>query len=65
MVAGILAIISALLPLLFDWLEERQKGKPYAEKQTIRRAAVTGDVDTLSAQLDRMRELIARRSAGK
>lgn len=51
MAASILSILAALLPVLLDWLEGRREGKPYEDKQKIRRAAYSGDVDTLSAEL--------------
>ena len=62
--SAVLSIIAALVPFLVDWIQGRQEAKPYAEKQKIRRAAATGDTDTLSRKLDKLRDKAARIRSG-
>lgn len=40
-----------------------KKKEPYEQKQEIRQAVAGGDADAVSAELDRLRETLARRRA--
>lgn len=53
MASTILSIIALFVPLIIDWLEERD---PYEEKQELRRAILNGDTLFIGLELDKLRE---------
>lgn len=49
------------MPFVTDLIECRRMGGSYADRQKIRAAVYSGDTDTLSVYVDRLREKAARR----
>lgn len=55
MVESVLAIIAAVLPVLFTYLDERKKGVPLEERQKILGEVARNDMGALAMRIDRMR----------
>lgn len=55
MVESILAILAAILPVVFSYLDERKKEEPLEERRKILQEIAADDMGALAVRIDRLR----------